>query len=201
VVLDRIDDWNALTSWRIVPALSLSLSNAAQHTSHPAWVANRQRDFGDANAGASAVGYASKFTEGINVRTGGVTRGVSRREQRELPYRIVPEPAGDRILIAAPGYNCMFQVPLMVPFNPAEFPPTPDSDFSIGVPWFGNDIYDKPRALGVPKCRLIEPVFTPAPPSPDQNSDTGNYSHLLLAIDATPTVGFPAGKYRMCATY
>lgn len=201
VVLDRIDDWNALTSWRIVPALPLKLTNAAQHTSHPAWVANRQRDFGDANAGASAVGYASKFTEGINVRTGGVTRGVSRREQRELPYRIVTEPAGDRILIAAPGYNCMFQVPLMVPFNPAEFPPTPDSDFSIGVPWFGNDIYDKPRALGVPKCRLIEPVFTPAPPSPDQNSDTGNFSHLLLAIDATPTVGFPAGKYRMCATY
>ena len=201
---DRIDDWNALTNWRIIPTLSLSMQNATSHVCHPAWVANRQRDFSDEQGDYTPASLATGFVEGIG--TGQVpgsavfARGVSKREQRELPYRIVPEPAGDRIILAAPGYNCLFQIPLMVPMNPDQWPLAP-ADTTLGVPWFGNDIYDKPRALGVPKCRLVDTPFDTPPPSPDQGSSTGNFSHLVQAMDVSPTFGFPPGTYKLCATY
>lgn len=183
----RIDDWNALTTWRIIPTLPLEPGNAASHVCHPAWVANRMRDFSD---------ETHYYPEGILV--GGTTRGVSRREQKELPFRMVPEAAGDRIIIAAPGYNCLFQVPLMVPDNPDQWPSTPTVE-NLGVQWFGNDIYDKPRALGVPKCRLIDSPFTPAQASPS-DSTTG-VAHFMTAIAASPQFSFPPGVYKMCCTY
>ena len=201
----RIDDWNALTNWKIVPNLPLELTNAASHICHPAWVANRQRDFEDDQGDYTpASGAFQDFTiEGIGLEgTSSLVplRGVSKREQRELQYRIVPEPAGDRIIIAAPGYNCLFQIPLQIPFNPDNWPASPTNG-TLGVHWFGNDIYDKPRALGVPKCRLIDCPKDTAPPSPDQNSSTGAFTHLVTALDSSPAFGFPPGTYRMVATY
>lgn len=201
---DRIDDKNALTAWRIVGS-PLKQTSAAFHVCHPAWVANRQRDFGD-EPGNFSPGLPGVVpfgrAEGILVggEAGAFSRGVSKREQLELPYRIVPEPAGDRIIIAAPGYNCLFQIPMMIPVNPDNWPSDPDN-LTLGVSWFGNDIYDKPRALGVPKCRLVDAVFATAPSSPDQNSFTANFNHLIFALDASPSYGFPPGNYRMCATY
>lgn len=188
-VANRIDDLNALTSWRVMNTLPLSIGNAASHVCEPAWVANRQRDFSD---------DTSHYCEGIQVGAG-TNRGVSRREQKELPYRVIPEPAGNRIIIAAPGYNCLFQIPLMVPFDPDNWPSTPSGN--NGIPWIGNDIYDKPRALGIPKCRLIEPRYTPAPTTPGMDIVNNDINHMLVAQSFSPQYGFPAGDYRICATY
>lgn len=183
-----VDDLNALTSWRVLPVQPLSVSSCCSHTCYPAWVANRQRDFSDEQ---------SSFIEGS---LNGTQRGISRREQRELPYRVVPEPAGDRLIIAAPGYNCLFQVPNIVPTDPSNWPYTPTVT-GLGLPWFNNDIYDKPRSLGIPKPRLIDAVYTPAVGSPGVDPSSNNSSHLLVAISASPSYGFPSGTYRMCATY
>jgi len=185
----RIDDWNALTTWRITPTLGLSISNCASHTVYPAYVANRRRDFADEQ---------SSFIEGILI--GGGVRGVSRREQKELPYRMVPEAAGDRIIIAVPGYNLLFQQPLMVPLNPDNWPNTPALD-GLGVRWFGNDTFDIPRSLGLPKCRLIDSPFTPAPTSPGETEQNADVTHWITAITASPGISFPAGTYRLCCTY
>ena len=103
---------------------------------YPAHVANRQRDFGD--------------TSGIIIE-GNSNTGLSRRQQKSLPYRLVPHIAGDRIVMAAPGYGCAFQIPLMLPMDFSE------SSAAAGVRWVSNDIYDKPRCSGVPKAQQWSP--------------------------------------------
>lgn len=189
--MTRIDDWNALTTWRIIPTLPMTIGNCTSHVAHTAYVANRRRDFAD---------EASNFNEGVLTDEADGVRGVSRREQKELPYRMVPEPSGDRIIIAVPGYNCLFQVPLMIPVNPELWPATPTVD-GLGVQWFANDQFDQPRALGLPKGRLIESIYTPAPSSPSETHQSADVTHLLTALSTSPQFSFPAGTYRMCITY
>lgn len=190
----RVDDPDALTSWRINPELPFSIGNCCSHTVYPAYVANRQRDHSD---------DADRYIEGYQPTPMiGSQTGISRREQRRLPYRMVPEPAGNRIIIAAPGYNCLFQIPLL-PINPQNWPNTPDIE-GQGLEWFENDVYDKPRALGVPKARIVESLWTPAPASPGETGDD-NISHMIVCLDLAGFISndytWPEGTYRMCVTY
>lgn len=184
---NRPTDPDALTSWRVIAPLSRT--NTAL-SCHPAWVANRQRDFGD------QVG--SPDIEGVWLDSTG-TRGVSRREGRQLPYRMNPDCATDRVLIAAPGYGCMFQIPLKIPTQPDfDYPaPSPGGD-DYGPLMASNSIYDKPRSLGIPKGRLIDSLSTPAPPSP---SDTTGYNFNLTAIVGSPEFGLTPGEYWVSIAY
>jgi hypothetical protein len=132
------DDKDSLTIWT---CLEQGIdSGAAFTTVHPAHVANRQRDFGD-NAGVLKQG---------NDFIGTINGGRSRRRQKSIPYRLVPHVAGNRIVVAAPGYGCVFQLPCIIPPNFDEF----SSQYGINA--VGNDIYDMPRSLGVPKAVMWE---------------------------------------------
>ena len=86
------DDIESLTVWR-TQANTAEPGNADDQVfcSH---VANRRRDFSD------QVGSVGE---------------LSRRKQRSLPYRVVPHIAGNRAIVAAPGYGCVFQVPAILP--------------------------------------------------------------------------------------
>jgi hypothetical protein len=193
---NRPDDPQALTSWRVIR--SVDPDNTAPEC-FPAWVANRTRDFGDA-FNNPAIAYQD--TEGWWLTATG-TRGVSRREQRRLPYRTNPEAAQDRLILAAPAYGCLFQIPLKVPINPQNWPFTPtDAEvFNYGIQYHCNDIYDKPRSLGLPKARLIDSIFTPAMESPNSTPIAGfNFSAIPVAAD-TPTLGLPAGEYLVSISF
>lgn len=175
---DRPDDPTALTSWRIVEPL---VSGDPVVECHPAWVANRQRDFDDEATASMLEG--TKWSS---------TRGVSRREQRSLPYRVNPESAGDRLILAAPGYNCMFEVPVVVPVDGRSWPSAADDP--QGITWPFNDVYDKPRALGVPKARLIDSFYTPAQVSP---SDSAPQNFGAILYNASPHYGLDPGTYQV----
>lgn len=179
-VLDRIDDPTSLTSWRVIdqPAKGDSVREC-----FPAWVANRQRDCGD-------VREAVAPTEGVWQDAFG-RRGVSRRECLELPYRLNPEPASDRIILAAPAYGCLFQVPVKIPADPSG---------ELGVTFFANGAHDKPRSLGIPKCRAAECYAKVPPVTPAENGTNGK-DFNVFAITADPANGLPAGTYKFALSY
>lgn len=137
------DDVVSLTTWTSLAAGDVE-ANPSQRV-YQAFVANRQRDFGDA-AGIAATDPP------IHLRPGNSFVNIprSRRRQKTLPFRPVPAIAGDRLLLAAPGYNCVLQAPAYVPINYDE------STDSLGIDAIANDIYDKPRMLGVPKAVVWE---------------------------------------------
>ena len=131
---DISHDKESLTIWTATSKGSV-WSNPIERV-YPAHVANRQRDFGDAT-GNIREGATDTFDS---------TTCVSRRAQLPLPYRIVPHVAGNRLIMVAPGYGCVFQAPVIAPVDFSE------SSDAAGIQWISNDIFDKPRALGVPKC-------------------------------------------------
>jgi hypothetical protein len=186
VLNNRPSDPDALTSWRVIDALSRT---DADKPCFPAWVANRQRDFSDQ--------ITASIFEGIGVNSTG--RGVSRREGRTLPYRMNPECATDRVIVAAPGYGCMFQVPLKVPTQPQfDFPfPSPGGD-DVGPLAASNSLYDMPRSLGIPKGRLIDSYYTVPQPSPSQS---GDYTFNLTLFAGSPEFAFPPGEYLIAIAY
>jgi len=94
----------------------------------PAYVANRMRDCGD------ALG---------NVTDGRWNTDRSRRLQKSLPYRLVPHVSQSRLILAAPGYGCVFQAPVVTPIQG-------DDGYRT------NDIFDRPRSLGIPKAVMYE---------------------------------------------
>ena len=181
-VTRRPDDPDALTAWRVVVPID---KNDTLKPCYPAWVANRQRDYDDRGV---------RFTEGWMIRGDPASgangdRGISRRESLPIPYRLNPECAEDRIVLGAPGYGCMFQIPLHVPTNPSDWPNSP-SNGDFGLPVQSNGIYDKPRSLGVPKARLVEPA-----------SYLGSPAFSLGTAAASPEFGFPAGTYQIAISY
>lgn len=190
---DRPDDPDALTAWRIVLPLLYNDSTAIE--CYPAWVANRRRDFGDGLANPSTP-YMD--VEGI-FTSASKRRGVSRREQRKLPYRTNSEAAQDRIVLAAPGYGCMFQIPLKVPINPQNWPFDPETTLNnYGMEFNANSIYDMPRALGIPKARLIDSIYTPAPPSPNiylPGAAGYSFNAVPFVSDSPDSLGLPPGEY------
>ena len=135
---DISHDKESLTIWTATSKGSV-WSNPIERV-YPAHVANRQRDFGDAT-GNIREGATDTFDS---------TTCVSRRAQLPLPYRIVPHVAGNRLIMVAPGYGCVFQAPVIAPVDFSE------SSDAAGIQWISNDIFDKPRALGVPKCVQYE---------------------------------------------
>lgn len=128
------DDKESLTIWTVLDrgSASIALGNTV---TYPAHVANRMRDFGD------TVGVTKQGNNAAGTPAG----GRSRRRQKPLPYRVVPHQAGNRLVLAVPGYGCVFQVPGVIPPNFDEVTST------LGISALGNDIFDMPRALGVPK--------------------------------------------------
>lgn len=195
-VEDRPNDPDALTSWRVLDGLSLQADD--QVTCYPAWVANRQRDFGD---------EAGQFlhSESIGITEGPAHDQVSLREQRKLPYRTNAAPATDRLILAAPGYGCLFQIPLMANTDPSAWIASPaatqlPSSRYNGIPGPPNSVYDKPRALGVPKARLILGEQTLAQPSPTDWT-SGNYDTSILAVNNVAGYGYDPGTYRFTITY
>lgn len=145
---DISDDEESLTIWTATSRGSVLTSEIERV--YPAHVANRQPDIGDATGNIRPG----------NTNTTGNTKSRSRRRQRSLPYRLVPHVAGNRLILAAPGYGCVFQAPAMTPVDFAETSET------AGIQWVGNDVYDKPRCVGVPKAVQYEdPDKTTATPS------------------------------------
>jgi len=150
------EDEESLTSW-----CSLALGNPASAPSTSvecAHVFNRQRDFGD---------YTGSMAEGA---AAGVTVGPSRRRQKAVPYRLNPHVAGNRIVMAAPGYGCVFQIPGIIPIDYGL------ATGALGVASIGNDIYDRPRSAGVPKCVQWE--------DPDKAVATTHHIYAAAAADA-----------------
>lgn len=133
---DISNDQESLTIWTATQRGDVS-SNPIERV-YPAHVANRQRDFGDATG---------NIFEGL---TTGSDAFLSRRRQLPIPYRIVPHMAGNRLIMVAPGYGCVFQAPAIVPVDFSE------TSSAAGVQWVGNDIHDKPRCSGVPKAVQYE---------------------------------------------
>lgn len=151
---DISDDEESLTTWTCTNGGSVT---SLTEIVYSAFVANRHRDFGDSTG---SIKEGNSFS----------TNGQSRRRQKVIPYRIVPHVAGNRLVLVAPGYSCVFQAPMLVPINYDENDNTFVDSFS-GVGWFGNDIYDKPRAMGLPKAVCYE----------DPDKDVANTYHVYEA--------------------
>lgn len=153
------DDPECLTTWQVVglPFVTPSATSALVTTCYPAYVANRQRDFGD----ASGTRY-----EGV------AQQDQSRRRQRPIPFRLVPDVSSDRLLLAAPGYGCVFQMPLMNPIDPTEV------GGAVGLPFRTNDIFDKPRCVGVPQAYQWE--------DSDKTSTSAHFDFTVTGQPDTP---------------
>lgn len=106
----------------------------------PAHFATRMRDFGDSVASRKEGNNNAATPHG----------GTSRRRRIGTPYRLVPHVAGNRLIMAAPGYGCVLQAPVVIP------PSFSINDTFDGIGERGNDIYDRPRSLGVPKAVVWE---------------------------------------------
>ena len=189
VLVDRPDDFDALTSWRILTPLG----GDTRKVCHPAWVANRRRDCGDKIA---ASGLTEGVPYGVSPYTG---TWASRREQRELPYRTNSDCATDRIVLAAPAYGCMFQIPLKVPTNPTAWA-TDQTDRDLGIPLQGNNVYDAPRALGIPKARMVVGRDgSVAQSSPGVVTDYNFLSRLIAG--SAPANGATSGIWKIAISY
>jgi len=196
---DRPDDPDALTCWRVRDQLDMANSGAISNNAYPcypSWVANRQRDFGDQPDFDDQEGVLL-FNNGGTAGTLQPTpsRGASRREQRRLPYRPNVDTALNRIILAVPQYGCLFQIPSVVPIDASDWKSKGVS--SGGLVWPNNSIYDRPRALGIPKARLIDSVSTPNMPSP---SMMGSYT-ASVSVGGSPSLGLDAGTYKMAISF
>lgn len=183
--LQRIDDPDSLTAWRILdqPDFNLTVVDC-----FPSWVANRRRDFGDQRD--------ANDTEGVFIDDS-LVRGRTRREGRELPYRTNADAAADGIVLAAPQYGCMFWLPMGVPTNPDNFPGSPDNNQG-GIPLPANAQFDQPRCLGIPKPRMVESSVTPAQTSP---SESGSFNFSVEALAGSPEFGFAPGTWTVAISF
>lgn len=185
----RIDDPDALTAWRVQGYPSMGSSSGYRMTCWPSWVANRTRDFGD---------LETRHLEGIIVEsTPTGDRAVSRREGKRLPYRPSIEPAMDRIILAAPKYGCMFQIPLRVGIDPANWT-SPSTTSDRGIPFPANNIYDKPRSLGIPKPRLIVSVETAVAASPSVVTPA-NFN--VVPVTGLTSASWPEGTFKVAISF
>lgn len=181
------DDVESLTSWAVV-SLGDPTSTVVNAV-YPSHVANRQRDFGDVNGNVREGN--SSTASGFGVDDG---NHRSRRRQKGLPYRMVPHVAGNRIVIAAPGYGCAFQIPVVTPIDYTAL------SGLAGIQWWSNDIYDKPRCIGVPKAVQWEDPYKTA------GSGAASSFHQYSAADADHSFGGStettrAGRYRFKFAY
>lgn len=181
------DDVTSLTSWT---SLALGDPDSVSETVYCAHVANRQRDFGD---------QTGEIDQGHGQLNGVVDYPRSRRRQKMLPYRLVPHVAGNRIIMAAPGYGCVFQKPSVLPINYDRLTGT------LGIDSLTNDIYDKPRSVGLPKAVVWA---DPENVNVDATATTaiGNGYHIIGAGDDAHSFGGSShtdrvGTYRFAFAY
>jgi hypothetical protein len=179
------DDTESLAIWTVPPTFgtpglpgSLPITAAFR-----AEVANRQRDFGDATTTIIEGGDA----------------GCSRRRQLNLPFRLVPHVAGNRLIMVAPGYNCVFQAPAIIPIN---F----EATVTDGITWTNNDVYDRPRCLGLPKAVMwADLVTTFVGNSANTYTAAGGGAAAGTAFGGSsagpPDVRPRAGKYKFAVAY
>jgi len=193
---NRPDDADALTSWRVQELVDLFDSDkSGVYSCYPAWVANRQRDFGDGRAAAAeAAASEGIYDPSLNYR------GYSRREQRRLPFRPNVETALDRIILAVPQYGCMFQIPVKVPIDPSNWKGGGNS--KAGVVFPNNNIYDKPRSLGIPKARMVDDfIAIAAQLSPSDWGTVQQFSSMISARVGSPSLGLLEGTYKVAISF
>ena len=164
--------------------LLASIDAAPVRKIYASYVANRQRDYGDQSPDSvDARTGMNRFVEGHRPGYFGTNAkwGITRRPGKSLPYRGVPQVAGDRILIAAPGYGCMFQVPAVIPSTSSL-----SSSPSRGAVEGYNEANIRPRSLGVPKGMLSVPTSSRGWP---------------LVTGRANTTGFSLGTYVFAVAY
>lgn len=198
----RPDDPDALTVWRVLDDFGLlSASGGDRPACHPAWVANRIRDFGDERATNAVEGIIYDGSPGAPLA------GLSRREQRRLPYRPNIEPALDRIILAVPGYGCMFQVPAIAAIDPTDLSTQPTAPIidttETGIVTIANSDLDRPRALGIPKARAVDSfaldVLTPGVSA--QTADRSMLQGWWGGTTPADNAGLSAGTYKLAFTW
>ncbi len=144
---DRHHEKMSLTSYQLE---ALPNTTTPVTTVYPAHVANRQRDFADDAATTDIEGYQNSTLTGL---TPAAAYGMPRRMQKALTGRLVPDVAADRLLLACSGYGCVFQVPVVVPVaNSYAEAGAPGVDYAY------NDIFDRPRCIGLPKAVLVTSI-------------------------------------------
>ena len=214
----RPDDPDALTVWRVrEPVNPYDSDKQNNYECTRSEVCNRQRDWGDGIATTTGPFAEGTIIEGSPdvAPTPSMKLGISRREQRKLPYRPHVECAADRIILAVPQYGCMFQIPMRAPIIGTDYT-TPFNDTYDGVSAIANDIYDRPRSLGIPKPRLVESGRTTPQPSPmwdywSTPADVSGYSSSiwvsgspnvpLAGIGSSPNLGLDAGTYKVAISF
>lgn len=165
---DRIQDEDCLTTWKVggLPDTRYLAAQKPMETCRPAMLATRMRDTGDASGSTTQEGHEYTL----------------RRRQRALPYRLNPDVAADRLLFGMPDYGCVFQAPFITP-------PNFDGSFiragDDGIDARHNDIYDRPRCLGVPKAMILDPE--------DQSG--------IATTGAGDAFGWEEGEYRIAVAY
>lgn len=146
------DDPESLTVWvgmdestgRSLPDVTSLLTNC-----YPSHVFNRQRDYGD----VLTPGFERQEGSHAGVYTiAGTTRILSRRRRKSLPFRVNPDLANGRILLGAPGYGCVFQVPAIASIDPPYQDTLTATD--RGIAYWPNSLYDRPRSAGIPKAMM-----------------------------------------------
>lgn len=216
-LLKRPDDPDALTVWRVRDQVDPYDSTTQNlYSCDRSEVCNRQRDWGDSMSfGTGQEGILVNGSPDV-APTPNSKIGLSRREQRKLPYRPHIECAADRIILAVPQYGCMFHVPMRAPVISSDYLSPRDSNYDA-IPAIANDIYDRPRALGIPKPRLIESVFsTPVSPpfwsviSPTDAQKVSVSSNVFpvgtppilgTGINPSPNSGLPNGEYKVAISF
>ena len=195
-------DRESLTSWTL-PELMFpgSLTTPVRSSAFAAYVANRVPDYGDEHDYGKLEGLAQEPDPSPFVQVPATREWQrSRRMQKEIPFRLVPEGTNNRILLAAPGYGCCFQIPVTVPIDFL----TGDAD--LGISWWGNDIYDRPRALGLPKpCVLTsadtdDHIFTDSAAQPRLPAAVGTPLSSKTAFGGS-TFASREGIYQFRFTY
>lgn len=150
--LNSLNDDDSLTAYWVED--EIDIDGTPVQRVYPSYVANRKRDYGDQS---STVAGSFSLVEGYRPNatgawTGTEHFGIPRRRTKMLPYRTVPQVSGERLLLAAPGYGCMFQIPATVPTANSII-----SNPTLGAVANYNSTWACPRSLGIPKGIMLVP--------------------------------------------
>ena len=185
-----IQDAESLTAFWVEDPIDID--GTPIQAAHPSYVANRQRDFGDI---AYTAGGFRRLEGHRPTAFGGTARfGIPRRRTIKLPYRPVPQVAGDRLLMAVPGYGCIMQIPAIIPTTSST-----SSYPTRGPVQNYNDSAARPRSLGVPKAILAVPNDVTGTPVITVRADLLGYAPNNTGAPVATTVRV-AAAYRDEAT-
>lgn len=163
------DDPDNLAIWTLTspPNVTTPVS-----TTLVAMMAARTRDYGEVGT--------DYFIEGV--------QGTTRRKSINVSYRVNPDVAGDRLLLAAPGYGVVLQAPVIQ---------APGAGWLPGLD-LTNDIYDQIRSVGIPKAVVFDPAVKSTatgllPADANLNLPNGTYTiQVAYMDDGTGEIGLPS---------